>query len=728
VKNLPAKSDSYLLPRCFWPPEKVISKSVNDKIVIFAVRHHLWCTGLSCKYAVMPRIKGCFFAAFAVFMLVCTDVFGQYDIDRFYIRGRQALIEGKYSSAIENFNILARLDPSGYETYFFRGIAKYNLGDFRGALDDFDKAVEINPVYTDAYHYRGITLSRIGKYDEALEDMDEAISLRPDFVPLYFSRGVTYFLSRQFEKAVGDFDRFIIREPEESTAYLNRGATYLFLGDTLDALNDYNKAIKLNRFDPEGYIRRGRLYAMSGNLTDALADMDKAIVLDTSNTFAYFNRAILRYDSNDIAGAMADLNRVLEDEPGNALTLYNRALIRAQMTDYEGALEDFDRVININPRNVLAYFNRASIFIEMGRYWDAVYDYDKAIELYPDFAKAYMNRSYLKNLMGFPDESKKDYETAQRKIREYQQKVSTAEGASAFADTAKQFSSLLTLDAEFAQKDFNDELLQYRDVDVRLRSMYKVVAGSKAPWSRLDKGYENPTVDSLLSLLAFDAVVSNEDRSGGKNNPEYSDFIAAISRDLSDNPDERTLELFAKGILESAESRFSAAMDDYGSAISASGESPLLALIYMNRGVLQADMIDFISSMQHNVQVLTLDNRGSTTTARVQEQSMNRYDYSEAIGDMIKASMLYPEYPYVYFNLGNLFTLSSEHTEAIKNYTKAIELFPYFGDAYFNRGLVLIYLRDKEKGCIDLSKAGELGVDDAYSVINQYCEEDNGGL
>ena len=44
-------------------------------------------------------------------------------------------------------------------------------------------------------------------------------------------------------------------------------------------------------------------------------------------------------------------------------------------------------------------------------------------------------------------------------------------------------------------------------------------------------------------------------------------------------------------------------------------------------------------------------------------------------------------------------------------------------DAYFNRGLVQIYLKDKEKGCYDLSVAGELGVADAYGVINKYCEK-----
>ncbi len=47
------------------------------------------------------------------------------------------------------------------------------------------------------------------------------------------------------------------------------------------------------------------------------------------------------------------------------------------------------------------------------------------------------------------------------------------------------------------------------------------------------------------------------------------------------------------------------------------------------------------------------------------------------------------------------------------------------GDAYFNRGLVLIYLKDKEKGCIDLSRAGELGIAEAYGVIKKYCENGN---
>ena len=40
----------------------------------------------------------------------------QYDKDVFSFRGRAALQDGQYAKAIENFNILARLDTTDYWT------------------------------------------------------------------------------------------------------------------------------------------------------------------------------------------------------------------------------------------------------------------------------------------------------------------------------------------------------------------------------------------------------------------------------------------------------------------------------------------------------------------------------------------------------------------------------------------------------------------------------------
>ena len=665
---------------------------------------------------------GKLFFCLAVLLCFGLPAHAQYDKDVFMFRGRNALAEGHLAEAVSHFNILAQLDTTDYWTFFYRGIAKYNLGDIRGARADFNTAVRLNPVFTSGYHYRAITASRFGDYDDALKDLEKAISLRPGSAGLYFTRGVTYFLSQQFEPAVKDFDKYIRQEPKDPSAYLNRGASYLFLGDTLKAVNDYNKAIKIDRFEPEGYIRRGRLLAAQGDYDGAIRDMDKAIELDSTNTLAYFNRAILHSEQSHLNEAMADLNTVLRHEPGNALTLYNRSLISAQVGDFPSALSDMDRVININPKNVLAYFNRAGFFLEMGRWDDALADYNKAIELYPDFAKAYMNRAYAELQLGMNRASKEDYKTGRRKVAEYRSK--NAAGAAEFADTTKKYSSLLALDADFAKHDFDDEMLQHRDVDINLKPLYKFVLTDQNDRTNyaLEHRYENPLLERFFASLPLPVTVAGGEASSLQG-PAAETVDKVLYGGMASGPSRE----FLLALAELEQKQYNAARNHYDKAIEAEDSDRYdpyyKAFYYMNRAVLRAEMIDFIASIESNVQTLTMDDKGNTR-ARVREQVSSQYDYSEALSDMEQAAAIQPNLPFIQFNLGNLYCLSSQLVNAIDSYGKAIALYPYMGDAYFNRGLVLIYLKDKEKGCIDLSRAGELGIGDAYNVISRYCEED----
>ena len=670
----------------------------------------------------------------AVLLLsLCLTASAQYDRDVFLLRGRAALSDGKFAQAIENFNIVARLDTSNYWNYFFRGIAKYNLGDIRGAQKDFNNSVRINPVFTNGYHYRAIAKSRSGEYDSALEDLQKALDLRPGNVGIYFSRGVTYFLSQQFESAIKDFDRYIRQESGDPSAYLNRGASYLFLKDTTKALDDYTKAISLDPYEPEGFIRRANVETGRGDYNAAITDLDRAISIDPDNTLAYFNRALIHYETKDYNKAMADLDKVLAEDPGNALTLYNRSLIYAQVGEYNKALDDMDRVIAINPKNVLAYFNRAAFFMEMERWKDAINDYTKAIELYPDFAKAYLNRSYARSRLGQLKDSQKDYDVAQRKVREFRDKAETDIGS--FADTTKKYNSLLALDADFAKKDFDDEMLQNRDVDYNLRPLYKFsLKDSRTETAMaLTGAYENILLERFIGVSPLPVVLDNADTLRQVHLTQSLGYL--LSGDSSASAGKASLsqsqECFLRGLYELQNRQYNSALSLFNAAVELAGSDDekdryskfYKAFYLMNRGALKADMIEFIASMENNVQMLTMDDAGNTR-ARVSDQVNRSYDYSEAIGDMTEAMSILPEIPYIYYNLGNLYCLSSQLVKAVENYDTAIKLYPQMGDAYYNRGLVLIYLKEKEKGCIDLSRSGELGVKQAYSIIKKYCSEE----
>jgi tetratricopeptide (TPR) repeat protein len=64
--------------------------------------------------------------------------------------------------------------------------------------------------------------------------------------------------------------------------------------------------------------------------------------------------------------------------------------------------------------------------------------------------------------------------------------------------------------------------------------------------------------------------------------------------------------------------------------------------------------------------------------------------------------------------------MQQDFKAAIAYYTQAILIDNDFAEAYFNRGLTYIYINEVEKGLADLSKAGELGIYQAYNLISRF--------
>ncbi len=128
-------------------------------------------------------------------------------------------------------------------------------------------------------------------------------------------------------------------------------------------------------------------------------------------------------------------------------------------------------------------------------------------------------------------------------------------------------------------------------------------------------------------------------------------------------------------------------------------------------------MIEFISSIESSFQRITID---ADPANRLNNAVKHNYDYDEAIADIETAIKLHPNLAYSHYNLAGLLVVSNKLPEAYNAYNRAIELYPGFAEAYYNRGVVQIMMKDTRKGCIDLSKAGELGVDNAYKLLQLY--------
>jgi tetratricopeptide (TPR) repeat protein len=104
---------------------------------------------------------------------------------------------------------------------------------------------------------------------------------------------------------------------------------------------------------------------------------------------------------------------------------------------------------------------------------------------------------------------------------------------------------------------------------------------------------------------------------------------------------------------------------------------------------------------------------------------MKLQDYYGAIADYSSAISINENYVEAYFNRGRAKQYLQAYQDAINDCSKIIQINPKNVDAYYMRGLLRIEFGDTKNGCLDLSKAGELGDLRAYEMIKEKCNQKN---
>ena len=96
-------------------------------------------------------------------------------------------------------------------------------------------------------------------------------------------------------------------------------------------------------------------------------------------------------------------------------------------------------------------------------------------------------------------------------------------------------------------------------------------------------------------------------------------------------------------------------------------------------------------------------------------------DYYGAISDYSESINLDVTHVDAYFKRGKAKHQLEAYQDAIHDCTKILEIHADNVDAYYLRGILRIEHGQTEQGCLDLSKAGELGDLKAYEVIKERC-------
>ena len=643
----------------------------------------------------------------------------QLNTDRITAIGRNALYFDDYVLSIQYFNQVIKLKPYLSEPYLLRAIAKIQLGDYTGAELDCNTAINRNPFQPGAYYTRGFIYRQTNQLEKAERDFSEALIFAPENRTYIAMRADVLAEMEEYDRALHDINHLLHRDPMSASLHFEKGTICLRSNDTLCALNAFTQATKYDSQNPANWSALGLVQLMQDNQEDALSSLSKSIEHGSKWAGDYINRGIIYYRKHNYRNALADYDKAVELSPRDAQCYYNRGVLRQELGDHNRALEDFTQAIDLAPERIEFYYQRGTVLLQLRQWQEALNDFNTIIARYPYFLPAYYLAAQAETSIGHGKEAyqlrQQAYNLEQKKdsIQSLQTDMQLADNQPQQRDRRKEFSALAAQNQEA-----NDEENKY-DSDTRgsvqkrhadvvnepniVLSYYATMTNANA---LRQTNYSHATVDTYNRTMQLPAPL----RFTTQEMPLTADIvnqhfaqITSLSQqiDLLEQMANTTsnAQLCAAYVARAFEfamvQDYSSAMDDITRAILMDGTS---YFAYFCRANWRYKWLEYKRAM------------GEATDKADFELMMRDYDY--VINHL-------PDFSFAYYNKANMLCIQQDFKAAISYYTQAIAVDGDFAEAYFNRGLTYIYIGENDKGIADLSKAGELGIYQAYNLISR---------
>ena len=513
---------------------------------------------------------------------------------------------------------------------------------------------------------------------------------------------------KDYDAALADIDTVLTRWSTYARGYAMRAEVYMQQKDTVKAIEALDKSLELDPYDGGTWSARAVMSLSAAKWQEAEEYLDKAIHLVPKQSGNYINRALARVNRNNLRGAMADYDTALDLDPNNFLGHYNRGLLRAQVGDDNRAITDFDFVLDLEPDNMMALFNRALLLDKTGDLRGAIRDYTKVIKEFPNFWTGLQYRAACYRRLGMVKQAEADefrvykaqlykhlYGTQPRLNKEQLRKRSDID--------PDKYNQLVVADEQDVEHEYESEYrgrVQNHKVDMAFMPMFELSYEQHRTEVKPYMAYDRQVDAYNQKMSAVDHIYINCNPTvlDEKKSTFYFSYIDSLSTVLSrvgGTGVEVVRPLINRAVAYSVTQNFDSAIEDLTACLRADST---MAMAYWQRAVCQWKQNEFNASQGDDVTLKS----------------------ANVIDDLTQAIRFNSQCAYLYYNRGNVYASRKEYVRAIDEYTRALDIDHNLAEAYYNRGLARLLSDKTDEGISDLSKAGELGLYMAYSVIKKY--------
>ncbi len=472
--------------------------------------------------------------------------------------------------------------------------------------------------------------------------------------------------------SISYFNRVINYKPYLYEPYFFRGVAKFYLDDYSGAVSDCTEAIKRNPFFPNSYELRGLAHINQEHYSEAAQDYRKATELMPENRGLWHNLALCYINLDSLAQADSVVDVMTSRWAKYADGYCIKAQVLLEKKDTLAALDVARKAVDTDKFNVNALGLMANLLMWHEEYKEAVDAYTESLRLNPKQAGNLVNRALCYYHMDKYREAMADYDKAldiepNNFVGHYNRgllRANVGEDNLAIED----FNFIIAADPSDMMAIFNRATLLDNTGDYR---------GAIRDYTTVIKEYPK-------FLLGYEKRAAARhkigDIAGARRDEEHVLKEQIAKRYGYSTPTSRMKNKTRK------KSEFN--IEDYNKMVEEdeAEQAPEYASEY--RGKVQ-----------------NKDNDG-----KLMLPDKSTYDIYRAAGKTEVTDVF--EKAFQDAQAGNV-------SDAIAGFDKVIEMAPEMAAAYYDRGLLKLLLDDSMGAIPDLSKAGELGIYQAYNIIKK---------
>lgn len=265
-------------------------------------------------------------------------------LERYFRAGQQALKNGQFARAVEDFKKVLALDPSLVEAEVNLGLAYQSLLEYELAVRNLVKALRERPNLVGPTVIVGMDYLKLGSPEKAIPYLQQALKLDPSNRDAAQALASSYLGQEDFRSAAEEFRQLAAMDSDKSEAWFQLGHEYLdlsarlafrgarlypesswghrFLGDLLfqrdrweDAVKEYQKALSADPRQPGLHTSLGQSYLRGGKLEEAEKEFRQELQTDPQSESAWVGLANLQLAQDQASDALESLTKVWAISP-----------------------------------------------------------------------------------------------------------------------------------------------------------------------------------------------------------------------------------------------------------------------------------------------------------------------------------------------------------------------------------------------------------------------------